>query len=139
MTYSSLESNALENRYEVYFGTKATLLVKNENEALLFEEGAGANRQTGVQVSSRENAPAADASETRPANTSSSATPTAAPAGTPGMPAARASATRQEISRFCSAVRVGTPVACGPQEAMHSARACIRANEAIQQKMRLDV
>ena len=138
-TYSTVESNALENRYEVYFGTKATLLLKNENEALLFEEGGAANRQTGVQVSSRDNAPAADASETRPGNTASSSSTAAAAAGTPGLPAARASATRQEISRFCAAVRVGTPLACGPQEAMHSARACIRANEAIQKKMRLDV
>ena len=133
-TYSSLESNALENRYEAYFGTKATLLVKNENEALLFEEGAAAARQTGVQVSSRENAPAADASETRPGNASAASAPAATTAS-----AARPSATRQEISRFCAAVRVGTPVACGPVEAMHSARACIRANEAIQKKMRLDV
>ena len=138
VSYSSLESNALENRYEVYFGTKATLLVKNENEAQLFEEGEGAARQTGVQVSSRENAPAADASETRPGNTSSAPTPAAA-AGAAAAGASRAPATRQEISTFCSAVRVGTPLACGPQEAMHSARACIRANEAIQKKMRLDV
>jgi predicted dehydrogenase len=134
-TYSSVESNAMENRYEAYFGTKATLVVKNENEALLFEEGADAARQTGVQVSSRDNAPAADASETRPGNTSSAP----AAAATPASPANRPSATRQEISRFCSAVRVGTPVACGPREAMHSARACIRANEAIQKKARLDV
>ena len=112
--------------------------MKNENEAQLFEEGAGAARPTGVQVSSRENAPAADASETRPGNTSS--TPArAAGASAAAAPSGRPPATRQEISSFCSAVRVGTPLACGPQEAMHSARACIRANEAIQKKMRLDV
>ena len=55
-TYSSVESNAFENRYEVFFGTKATLLVRNENEALMFEEGSTANRQTAVQVSPREGA-----------------------------------------------------------------------------------
>jgi predicted dehydrogenase len=138
VSYSSLESNALENRYEVYFGTKATLLVKNENEAQLFEEGEGAARPTGVQVSSRDDAPAADASETRPGNTSSAPAPAASASAAAGS-GSRAPATRQEISTFCSAVRVGTPLACGPQEAMHSARACIRANEAIQKKMRLDV
>ncbi|HXG73028.1 MAG TPA: hypothetical protein VNJ04_20735, partial [Gemmatimonadaceae bacterium] len=38
-----------------------------------------------------------------------------------------------------TAVRGGAPVACGPLEASHSARACIRGNEAIKQKKRLDV
>ena len=140
VTYSSLESNALENRYEVFFGTKGTLLVRNENEALLFEEGSPAARETSVQVSPREGAAAAEASETRPANTAAaSAAGTITNAGTPAAPTGRPSATRQEISRFCAAVRVGTPVACGPYEAMHSARACIRGNEAIQKKMQLKV
>ena len=138
-TYSSVESNAFENRYEVYFGTKATLLIRNENEALMFEEGSASSRPTAVQVSPRDGAPAADASETRPANTSSgpsaAAVSPAAAASGPNRP----SATRQQISRFCSAVRVGTQVACGPEQAMHSARACIRANEAIKQRARLAV
>ena len=43
------------------------------------------------------------------------------------------------IQRFCSAVRVGTPLACGPDKAFDSARACIRANEAIKQKTRLTI
>ena len=105
----------------------------------MFEEGSAANRQTAVQVSPREGAAAADASETRPANTSggpgAAAVSPAAPASGPNRP----SATRQQISRFCSAVRVGTPIACGPEQAMHSARACIRANEAIKQQARLAV
>jgi predicted dehydrogenase len=135
-TYSSIESNALEDRYEVFFGTKATLLVKGENEAQLFEEGSAATRQTGVQVTSREAGPAAESSETRPGNTAGSATSVASTDASPG---ARPGATRQEISRFCAAVRVGTPLACGPHEAMHSARASIRANEAIQKQARLQI
>ena len=136
-TYSSVESNAFENRYEIYFGTRATLLVRNENEALMFEEGTAANRQTTVQVSPRESGPSAESSETRPAHTSaaSAAAPSPAPTTGPGRPAA----TRQQISRFCAAVRVGTPLGCGPEEAMHSARACIRANEAIKKQTRLAV
>lgn len=143
VTYSSVESNALENRYEVYFGTKGTLLVRNETEALLFEEGSAAARQTGVQVSPREGAAAAEASETRPGSTAAASKAGAAgmttKSATPTGAATRPPATRQEISRFCAAVRGGAPVACGPVEAMHSARACIRGNEAIQKKKRLDV
>jgi hypothetical protein len=41
------------------------------------------------------------------------------------------------IQRFCAAVRVGTPVSCGPEKAFDSARACIRANDAIKQKARV--
>jgi predicted dehydrogenase len=133
-TYSSVESNALENRYEVFFGTKATLLVKNEVEALLFEEGAG--RESGIQVTGRDSSAAAEASETRPGNTSSgraATEPALAETGT------RPAASRQEISRFCAAVRVRTPLACGADQAFHSAKACIRANEAISRKGRLDV
>jgi predicted dehydrogenase len=130
VTYSSVESNALENRYEVYFGTKATLLVRNENEALLFEEGGAANRESGVSITPREGAPAADSSETRPGNAPGAAS-AVAPSG------ARPSPSRQEISRFCAAIRVGTPIACGPHEALHSARACIRANESVEKKTKL--
>ena len=35
---TSSSSNAFDERYEAFFGTKGTLLVRNENEALLFEE-----------------------------------------------------------------------------------------------------
>jgi predicted dehydrogenase len=130
-TYSSVESNAYENRYEVFFGTKGTLLVRNESEALLFEEG-GARSETGVQVTSRENAPAADASETRPGAAAGAASNVSGTAGRP-------SATRQEISSFCAAVRVGTPLACGPQQALHSARASIVANDAVAKRQTLPI
>ena len=132
VTYSSVESNALENRYEVFFGTKATLVVKNEVEALLFDEDG--DRESGIQVTGRDAGPAADASETRPENRSAAAAaPAAQTSGT------RPAASRQEISRFCAAVRVRTPLACGAEAAMHSAKACIRANEAMAKKARLDV
>jgi predicted dehydrogenase len=134
-TYSSVESNALENRYEVFFGTKATLMVKNEVEALLFEEGA--DRESGIEVTPRESGAAADASETRPDNTATG--PAAAVAASTSTAGTRPAASRQEISRFCAAVRVGTPLACGAGQAMHSARACIRGNESIARKTRLDI
>jgi len=134
-TYSSVESNALENRYEIFFGTKATLMVKNEVEALLFEEGAG--RESGIEVTPRGAAPAADASETRPGNTASG--PASDVAALTAAAVTRPAASRQEISRFCAAVRVRTPLACGAEQAMHSAKACIRANESIAAKTRLDI
>jgi hypothetical protein len=43
------------------------------------------------------------------------------------------------IQRFCAAVRVGTPLSCGPEKAFDSARACIGANQAIKQKTRVTI
>lgn len=132
-TFSSVESNAFEQRYEAFYGTKGTLIITNENEALLFEEGAGANtRPTGIEVSAK-SGPALDASETKPAQAGGAAQGVVAP----GATIDRASASTLEVSGFCSAIRVGTPLACGPEKAMHSARACIAANDAIAKKTRL--
>jgi hypothetical protein len=43
------------------------------------------------------------------------------------------------MSGFCSAIRVGTKLNCGPDKAMESAKACIAANEAVEKKTRLRV
>jgi len=51
----------------------------------------------------------------------------------------RLAAYRLEISGFCSAVRVGKSLACGPEHAVHSAKACIRAHEAVGAQKRLSV
>ena len=39
--FSSIESNAFDDYYEMFFGTKGTLIMLREREALLFEEGGG--------------------------------------------------------------------------------------------------
>jgi predicted dehydrogenase len=125
-TFTSIESNAFDERYEAFFGTKGTLIMHNEADALLFEEGAAGPRPTTVEVSAMPGGAAVDASETQPA-AAGGATRTAAPqAGAAG----RASALEVEISRFCSAIRTGQPLACGPDRALDSARACIAATEA---------
>ena len=138
-TFTSIESNAYDQRYEAFFGTKATLVMYNETEALLFDEGADGQegaRSTAVEVSGTPGGAALDASETKPANNAATTarTPTRSPDG-----GERASATEQEISSFCAAIRVGAPLRCGPDRAIDSARACIAACEAAKQKTRLTV
>ena len=125
-TFTSIESNAFDERYEAFFGTKASLIIHNEVDALLFEEGTAGARATTVEVSATPGGAAIDASETKPA--AAGGATQAAPFQTPGTD--RAYALEAEISRFCSAVRTGEPVACGPDKAMDSARACIAATEA---------
>jgi predicted dehydrogenase len=125
-TFTSVESNAFDERYEAFFGTKATLIMYNESEALLFDEG-GTGKPTAVELSSTPGGAAVDASETKPASAGAAARTTTA---TSSAPADRPQAGEIEISRFCAAVRTGQPIACGPDKAMASARACIAATEA---------
>jgi predicted dehydrogenase len=136
-TFTSIESNAFDDYYEMFMGTKGTLILLREREALLFEEGAP--RGTGVEVASRGGAPAVQTSETVSGATAdplAPAGPSAAPAAggaqaAGAAPAQRRIPTRRQIERFCSAIRVGTPLACGPDRAVGSARACIQANQSI--------
>jgi predicted dehydrogenase len=130
-TFTSIESNAFDENYEMFMGTKGTLILLREREALLFEEGAAA-RATGVEVASRGGAPTVTGST---ADTSAPAAATQGAASAPqtgsAPPPQRRVPTRRQIEGFCAAIRVGTPVACGPDKAIGSARACIRAHELI--------
>src|SRR5439155_80760 len=115
-TFTSIESNAFDERYEAFFGTKGTLIIRNENDAMLFDEGAGA-RPTGVEVAPKGAGAALETSETKPAQAGGAAREVSA--STEG--ARGPSPTMIEIQSFCSAVRTGSPLACGPEEGSHSA------------------
>jgi predicted dehydrogenase len=133
--FSSIESNAFDDYYEMYLGTKGTLIMLRERDALLFDEGGA--RQTGVEVAPAGVGAVAQSSETMAANTNQGGTRSLQPAAGDG--AARPPATRFQMQGFCSAIRVGTPIACGPEKAIGSARACIAANEAIKTKARVTI
>ena len=132
-TFSSVESNAFDQRYEAFYGTKGTLILYNEAEALFFEEGTnGAGRATTVEVSSSLTGAAIDASETKPGNSGA-----AAKSAAPTSAAARVEPGELQISGFCSAIRGGTRLLCGPEKALKSAKACIAGVEAITRQARL--
>jgi predicted dehydrogenase len=132
-TFSSIESNSFDHYYEVFFGTKGTLVLRGEADAYLFEEGGGA-RPTGIEVSGAAAGPVLEASESRTADAAGQAR-----SGTGTSGADRLVAYRQEISGFCAAVRTGAPLACGPDRAIGSAVACLAAFDAIEKKTRLAV
>ena len=134
VTFSSIESNAFDDYYEMFQGTKGTLILLHESDAMFFDEEAS-KRATAIAVSPRDGGAVAQSSETMAGNrNSNAASASAASAGSNGPRPIRI-----EIQRFCSAVRTGKPVACGPEKAIASALPCIRANEAIKQKTRLVV
>lgn len=142
-TFSTIQSNAFEEAYEMYMGTKGTLILKREIEAYLFTEGEA--QTTRVEVSRQSgNAPVADASASRPAGDSTGRAVTATPATsasntTAGAPTDRDLAYRYEQTEFCAAIRTGSPVRCGPEKAMKSAIACLTANRAAEQRQRLEI
>jgi predicted dehydrogenase len=126
--FSTVESNAFDDYYEMFMGTKGTLILRSETEAYLFEEGD--DKATGVEVTSRGSGPALEASETRPESTGR---PGAATRETVERPLSY----RLEVSEFCAAIRVGTPLRCGPEKAVGSAAACLAANESVRTKARV--
>jgi len=129
-TFSSIQSNAFEDAYEMFMGTKGTLILKHETEAYLFGEGEAA--ATRVEVSRQTANPIVDASATRPADSPGRSINSASGAQTD-----RGAAYRNESSEFCAAIRTGGQVRCGPEKAMRSAIACLTANRAAEQKARL--
>jgi predicted dehydrogenase len=136
-TFSAIESNAFENYYEIYMGTKGTLIMRAETEALLFHEGDAAHA-TSVEVAAQAAGGAAlDASESKPASGTSTAPAGPRPSG--GESVERAVASRNEIAGWAAAIRTGAPLRCGPEKAIHSAKACIVAHDAIEKKQRLPV
>jgi predicted dehydrogenase len=130
-TFSSIESNAFEDAYEMYMGTKGTLILRREVEAYLFTEGEGSS--TRVEVSPKTSEPVADSSATRTADSPGRTV------NATQMNAERNIAYRNEIAEFCSAIRTGSAVRCGPERAMRSAIAVLTANRSAEKHARLDM
>ncbi len=133
--FSSIESNAFDDYYEMYFGTKGTLIMLREREALLFEEGGGGG-QTGVEVTPAGTGAVAQSSETwRPTRIRPAPERRRRRQGRRHRPTSRRRGFRCSGSarRFASARRSRA----GPTRPSAPPRACIGANEAIKTKARV--
>lgn len=131
-TFSSIQSNAFEDAYEMYMGTKGTLILTHEVEAYLFNEGEA--NSTRVEVSEKTSGPVLDTSATRAADSPGRKVDTTATGDTD-----RASSYKNEVAEFCAAVRTGSAVRVGPEKAMNAAVAIITANHAADQQTRLAI
>ncbi|HWC77629.1 MAG TPA: Gfo/Idh/MocA family oxidoreductase, partial [Blastocatellia bacterium] len=132
VTFSSIQSNKFDNYYEQFLGTKGTLILEGERNAMLFTEDDG--KSTNVEVSKRTGNAVMDASESRAADAAGRTVTANA-----NQNVDRLVSYAQEISGFCSAVRSNVPLKCGPERALKSATACLLANEAIDKKQRLQI
>jgi hypothetical protein len=129
--FSSIQSNAYDHYYEGFYGTQGTLILKGESEAYLFTDGEA--KATGIDTVPRGAGPVGSASESR-------AIEAAGGAFDGGQTLqGRVNAYELEVSGFCASIRTGVPLRCGPELAMGSARACIAAWDAIENKARVAV
>lgn len=135
-TFTSIQSNKFEGAYEEILGTKGALIFNGETEAYFFPEGDG--KGTTIDVAPRAGDAVARASESRVAD-ATGRTMGAAGAPEPGERVDPLLAYRNEIAGFCAAIRAGVPLRCGPERALQSALACVRAAESVDAKQRLSV
>jgi predicted dehydrogenase len=126
VTFSSIESNEFDHITEQFMGTKGTLIMGREGEALLFTND---DKPTGIEVTVREGNVVLDASESRSADASGRTAEATRDAG--NGEADRLLPYRLEIAGFCSAIRTGTALRCGPDMALRTAAAVLGANRAI--------
>jgi predicted dehydrogenase len=132
-TFSSIQSNAFEDAYEMYMGTKGTLILTHEVDAYLFNEGEGP-ATTKVEVSKQGGAPVADSSASRPIDS-----PGRTVEAQSGATVDRNVSYKNEVAEFCAAVRTGSPIRCGPEKAMKSAVAILTGNVSAEKQAKLQI
>jgi predicted dehydrogenase len=130
VTFSSIESNDFDHITEQFMGTKGTLIFSREGEVMLFTDG---DRQTTIETSARGHNAVMDASESRLADARGRTVETEAASGAGED---RLLPYRLEIATFCSAIRTGAPLRCGPEMGAAITAACVTANQAIESRTR---
>jgi predicted dehydrogenase len=129
--FISTESDPFESNYEAFFGTKGTLIFENEKNAYYFNHEESKSVATQIEVGPK-SGPVLETSESRPADAAGRTA-----AGGSGLDTG--DPYKAEVHRWAAAIRTGVPLMCGPERAMPSAKACIRANQALEAGKRLDV
>ena len=138
VTYSSINTNRQEPYGETVFGSRGTLIMKTEMEALLYKEespssGGGLEQRLWVIDNSKGGGPALDSFNT--------AAPSAAGAmakGTMGDKVSRGY--REEMEHFCYCIRNGKgwqELRCNGRVAMADAIMALTANLAMKHKKRI--
>jgi len=149
VTYSSMSTNRFEPYGESVYGSRATLIMKAEKDALLYKEasavtgGGGPDQRLWVVNSSKEGGPVLEAYET---------TTSAAATAKQASPDDVSRGYREEMEHLCWAIRNqgdyypgGQPVApkdggirCNGNVAMADAIMAITANLAMKHKQRIE-
>jgi predicted dehydrogenase len=133
LTYSAIQSNAFDHYYEEFMGTKGTIILGGETEALLFMEGQR-GKPSELTVTAETGGPVMQASESRSRDAAGSSV---AGAGSSGFSAV--TAYKLEIEGFARTIRNGEPNLCDGETGLKAATAILKADEAIAQNRKLEI
>jgi len=138
VTYSSLNTNRLESFGETLLGSRGTMVVKQEQEALLYKEGSPSTGAGGpeqrLHVIAGKGGPVMDAS-------ASLAPSSAAAVASSALGTAISRGYTEEMEHFCHCVRTEQPndntLRCGGEVAMADAIMALMANLAMKHRKRI--
>jgi hypothetical protein len=133
VTYSSIQSNAFDHYYEEFMGTKGTIILSGETEAMLFMEGQK-GKMTEISVKADTGGPVMEASESRTRDAAGSSV-----AGSTSGGITAVTAYRMEIEGFCRTLRNGEPNLCDGEAGLRSAAGILKTDEAIRQAKKIDI
>jgi predicted dehydrogenase len=133
MSYSTILSNAYDNYYEQYMGTKGTIVLGGETEALLFAEGAS-GPATEITITPSAGGPLLEASESRARDAAGSAVGGGSATGWNAM-----TAYKNQLDGFCRTLRTGYPNFCDGQAGMAATVPIIKAGDALAARARVDI
>jgi len=132
VSYSSIQSNAYDHYYEQFMGTKGTIVLGGESDALLFTEG-DRGKPSELAVTPDTGGPVMQASESRARDAAGSSVGGQA-SGTSAL-----NAYRLELEGFARSIRSGEPNLCDGEVGLQSATAIVKADEAINEGRRLEI
>jgi predicted dehydrogenase len=133
LSYSSIQSNAFDHYYEEFMGTRGTIVLSGEREAMLFM-GAQGSAATQISVTPPNGEPLLEASESRSRDAAGSAAI--------GQSAGAASALapyRLELEGFACTIQNGDSNLCDGNAGFRAALPIVKAREAIGARTRLDI
>ena len=136
VTYSSMNTNRWEPYGEAVFGSRGTIVMKTEKEALLYKEASknspGGYEQRIWAISSKEGGSVLDTYET-------SAPSAAANSARQGMGEKISRGYREEMEHFCYCIRTGeNKLRCNGVVAMADAIMALTANLAMKHRKRIE-
>lgn len=136
VTYSSMNTNRWEPYGEAVFGSRATLWMKTEKEALLYKESSkdspGGVEQRIWYVDSKDSGPVLDSYET-------SAPTAAANSAQAAMGDMISRGYKEEMEHFCYCIRTGkNELRCNGHVAMADAIMALTANLAMKHQQRIE-
>ena len=132
LTYSSIQSNALDHYYEQFMGTKGTIILSREREAMLFFEGES-GQATELQVLPSTEDPILQASASRARDASGAIISTAEGSSS------SLSAYQKEIEGFCATIRKGRPNLSDGPSSMNVSVAVVKGNESIAKSKKIQI